>query len=77
MVLFPLTWKQIQTTVAMRRLKPELDTINEKFKDDAQAKGLATMELWRKHKISPSGAACPRSLNAHLVCALHDTANRR
>ena len=36
--LFPLSWKQIQTTIAMRRLKPEIDALNAKFKDDAQAK---------------------------------------
>ena len=26
--LFPLTWKQIQSTLAMRRLKPEIDALN-------------------------------------------------
>src|SRR5205814_2269788 len=36
-VLFPLTWKSIKSMVAMRRLKPEMDALNEKFKDDAQA----------------------------------------
>ena len=27
-VLFPLTWKSIKSTVAMRRLKPEIDALN-------------------------------------------------
>jgi len=35
-VLFPLTWKSIKATVGMRRLKPEVDALNEKFKDDAR-----------------------------------------
>jgi YidC/Oxa1 family membrane protein insertase len=57
--LFPLTWKQIQSTLAMRKLKPEIDALNEKFKDDAQAKNLAMMELWRKHKVNPLGGCVP------------------
>ena len=59
--LFPLTWKQIQSTIAMRKLKPEIDALNDKFKDDAQAKNLAMMELWRKHKVNPLGGWYPRS----------------
>jgi YidC/Oxa1 family membrane protein insertase len=57
--LFPLTWKQIKSTLAMRKLKPEIDVLNEKFKDDAQAKNLAMMELWRKHKVNPLGGCLP------------------
>jgi YidC/Oxa1 family membrane protein insertase len=58
-LLFPLTWKQIQSTLAMRKLKPDIDALNEKFKDDAQAKNLAMMELWRKHKVNPLGGCLP------------------
>ncbi|MDP9001163.1 MAG: membrane protein insertase YidC [Myxococcota bacterium] len=57
--LFPLTWKQIKSMIAMRKLKPEIDILNEKFKDDAQAKNLAMMELWRKHKVNPLGGCLP------------------
>lgn len=59
MFLFPLTWKQIKSMIAMRKLKPEIDVLNEKFKDDAQAKNLAMMELWRKHKVNPLGGCLP------------------
>jgi YidC/Oxa1 family membrane protein insertase len=71
--LFPLTWKQIQSMVAMRRLKPELDVINEKFKDDAQAKQLATMELWRKHKVNPLGGCLPSLVQMPIWFALYAT----
>jgi YidC/Oxa1 family membrane protein insertase len=54
-LLFPFTWKQIKSSIAMRKLKPEVDALNAKFKDDAQAKNLAMMELWRKHKVNPLG----------------------
>ncbi len=72
-VLFPLTWKQIQSAVAMRRLKPEIDALNAKFKDDAQAKNLAMMELWRKHKVNPLGGCLPALVQMPIWFALYAT----
>jgi YidC/Oxa1 family membrane protein insertase len=72
-VLFPLTWKQIQSTLAMRRLKPEIDLLNIRFKDDAQAKNLAMMELWRKHKVNPLGGCVPALVQMPIWFALYAT----
>ncbi len=72
-VLFPLTWKQIQSTVAMRRLKPEIDVLNAKFKDDAQAKNLAMMELYRKNKVNPLGGCVPALVQMPVWFALYAT----
>jgi YidC/Oxa1 family membrane protein insertase len=71
--VFPLTWKQIQSMVAMRRLKPEIDALNAKFKDDAQAKNLAMMELWRKHKVNPLGGCVPALVQMPIWFALYAT----
>ncbi len=71
--LFPLTWKQIQSTISMRRLKPEIDALNEKFKDDAQAKNLAMMELWRKNKVNPLGGCLPALVQMPIWFALYAT----
>ena len=71
--LFPLTWKQIQSTIAMRKLKPEIDLLNEKFKDDAQAKNLAMMELWRKHKVNPLGGCVPALVQMPVWFAMYAT----
>jgi YidC/Oxa1 family membrane protein insertase len=73
MALFPLTWKQIQSTIAMRRLKPEIDVLNDKFKDDAQAKNLAMMELWRKNKVNPLGGCLPALVQMPIWFALYAT----
>jgi YidC/Oxa1 family membrane protein insertase len=71
--LFPLTWKQIKSTIAMRKLKPEIDALNEKFKDDAQAKNLAMMELWRKHKVNPLGGCVPALVQMPVWFAMYAT----
>lgn len=57
-LLFPLSISQIKNSAAMRRLKPEMDAINEKYKDDAAQKGLALQELWRKNKVANPIAGC-------------------
>jgi YidC/Oxa1 family membrane protein insertase len=71
--VFPLTWKQIQSTIAMRKLKPEIDALNEKFKDDAQSKNIAMMELWKKHKVNPLGGCLPALVQMPIWFALYAT----
>jgi len=72
-LLFPLTLKSIKTTIAMRRLKPEVDALNEKFKDDAQAKNLAMMELWKKHGVNPFGGCLPQLVQMPVWFAMYTT----
>lgn len=71
LIMFPLTWKQIKSMVAMRRLKPEMDEINRKFKDDAQQKQVATMELYRKKKVNPFGGCLPVVVQMPVWWALY------
>lgn len=72
-LLFPLTYKSIKTTIAMRRLKPEVDALNAKFKDDAQAKNLAMMELWKKHGVNPFGGCLPQLVQMPVWFAMYTT----
>jgi YidC/Oxa1 family membrane protein insertase len=73
LILFPLTWKSIKTTIAMRKLKPEVDALNEKFKDDPQAKNLAMMELWKKHGVNPFGGCLPQLVQMPVWFAMYTT----
>ncbi len=57
-LLFPLSLTQIKSSMAMRKLKPEMDAINERYKDDAAQKGLAIQELWRKNKVTNPVLGC-------------------
>ncbi len=57
-LLFPLSITQIKSSYAMRKLKPYMDEINEKYKDDATQRGLATQELWRKKKVTNPMLGC-------------------
>lgn len=73
LLLFPLTFKSIKSTIAMRRLKPEIDALNVKFKDDAQAKNLAMMELWKKHGVNPLGGCLPQLIQMPVWFAMYTT----
>ena len=72
-ILFPLAIPSIRSMVKMRELKPEIDAINTKFKDDAQARGLAQMELWRKHKVNPLKGCLPQLASMPVWFALYTT----
>ncbi len=52
-LLLPLLMRSMKSMVMMQKLKPELDEINRKFGDNTEARGLAMMELYRKHGMSP------------------------
>lgn len=72
-LLFPLTLPSIKSMIKMRELKPEMDAMNEKFKDDPQGKGLAQMELWRKHKVNPLKGCLPQLASMPVWFALYTT----
>jgi YidC/Oxa1 family membrane protein insertase len=73
LLLFPLMWPGIKNMVRMRQLKPEMDALNEKFKDDARAKGMAQMELYRKHNINLFMGCLPTLLTMPVWFALYTT----
>lgn len=70
-LLFPVTNLSFKSMAKMRRLKPEIDRINELYKDDAEKKGAATMELWRKHKVNPAAGCLPMIVQLPVFWALY------
>jgi YidC/Oxa1 family membrane protein insertase len=73
LILFPLSIKQIRTTIAMRKLKPEMDALGARYSDDAQAKQLAMMELYRKHGVNPLGGCLPQLVQMPVWFAMYTT----
>jgi YidC/Oxa1 family membrane protein insertase len=72
-LLFPLALPGIKGMIKMRELKPEIDALNERYKDDAQQKGLAQMELWRKHNVNPLKGCLPQLASMPVWFALYTT----
>ena len=72
-MLYPLTEKSFQSMAKMRLLKPQMDEINERFKDDREQKGAAVMELYKKEKVSPFGGCLPSLLQMPIWFALYQS----
>ena len=66
----PLTYKSYESQVKMRALKPELEVINEKFKDDPMKKQQETMNLYTKSGANPMSGCLPAFLQMPLFFAL-------
>lgn len=71
LTLFPVTNLSFKSMAKMRRLKPEIDRITALYKDDAEKKGAATMELWRKHKVNPAAGCAPMIVQLPVFWALY------
>jgi YidC/Oxa1 family membrane protein insertase len=72
LAVFPLSISQFKNAAAMRKLKPEIDAITEKYKDDLAQRSLAQQELMRKHGVSNPIVGCiPMLLTMPVWWALY------
>lgn len=70
-ILFPVTWKNYMSSAKMRVLRPEIDKVNEKFKDkDPMKKQQATMDLYRKTGVNPMAGCLPALLQMPILYAM-------
>jgi YidC/Oxa1 family membrane protein insertase len=70
-LLFPIAYKSYLSSAKMRVLKPELDELNEKNKDeDPMKKQQATMALYKKAGVNPAAGCIPLLLQIPILFAL-------
>lgn len=70
-ILFPLTKVQYESMAKMRNLKPKIDELQARYKDDRQKMGPAMMELYRKEKVNPMGGCLPMLIQLPIFLALY------
>jgi YidC/Oxa1 family membrane protein insertase len=58
-LLFPLTIKQVKSMRAMQDLKPEMDRLRAKYKDNKQRQQEELMKLYQERKVNPLGGCLP------------------
>lgn len=73
LAVFPLQLPQLRTSVSMRRVKPQVDAINEQYKDDMMQKNLALQELYRREGIRPLIGCLPLMLQMPVWFALYQS----
>ncbi len=71
LLLLPIAYKTVLSSAKMKVLKPEIDEINEKFKnEDAVKKQQATMALYKQAGVNPMAGCIPVLLQMPILIAL-------
>ncbi|HPO05546.1 MAG TPA: YidC/Oxa1 family membrane protein insertase [Candidatus Gracilibacteria bacterium] len=68
-LLWP-NYKAFLNQKAMQKIQPELEKLKEKYKDEKEKLAQETMQIWKKHKVSPSGSCLPVLMQFPFLIAL-------
>lgn len=71
LLISPLTYKSYVSQAKMKVLKPELDELKAKFKDDQQRFSMEQMKLFRTAGVSPLGGCVPMVLQIPIFFSLY------
>lgn len=68
---YKLSAISFRSMAAMRHLQPQINALKERFGDDRQKLGQATMELYKKEKVNPMGGCLPMIVQIPVFIALY------
>lgn len=71
----PLIYTSYLSGAKMKALRPELDQLKQKFKDDQQAFSMEQMKLFRSAGVNPLGGCIPALLQIPIFFALYSFFN--
>ena len=71
LITSPILYKSYLSGAKMKVLKPEVDALKEKHKDDQQAFGMEQMKLWRSAGVNPLGGCLPALLQIPIFMSLY------
>jgi len=70
-VTLPLSLKSNRSMAKMKALQPEMKALQERFKDDREKLGIATMELYKREKVNPASGCVPIFIQIPIFFALY------
>ena len=70
-ILLPLTWKQQKSTTKMQAIQPELNKIQEKYKNDKEKLNTEMMKLYQDNNINPLGGCLPLLIQLPIIFILY------
>jgi len=71
LALYPLTYRMLYSQSKMQALKPEIQKIKDRFKEDSQKIQMETMKLYREFGANPLGSCLPMVLQLPIWFALY------
>lgn len=67
----PILYRSYLSGAKMKVLKPEIDELRAKYKDDQQAFSMEQMKLWKSAGVSPMGGCLPALLQIPIFMSLY------
>ncbi len=71
LIFYKLSETSYRSMARMRKLSPKLQALKEKYGNDRQKMGTATMELYKKEKVNPLGGCFPILIQIPVFIALY------
>ena len=75
LLISPLTYQSYLSGAKMKLLKPEIEVLKTKYKDDKQAFGMEQMKLFKSAGVNPLGGCIPALFQIPIFFALYDFFN--
>jgi len=72
-ILFIPNQRAIKSQEAMKVIQPKIKALQEQYKDNQQMLAMKTMELYRKHQVSPLSSCLPILLQMPILFGLYYT----
>ena len=76
LIMSPLAIKQQKSMTKMQRVKPLLEHIQAKYKDDPNRLNQETMKLYKEQGINPAGGCLPLLIQFPILIGLYQVINR-
>jgi len=70
-ITLPFTYKSMVSAAKMKVLKPEIDELKEKYKDDQGRFGQEQLKLFRQAGVNPLGGCLPLLLQLPILVAMY------
>ncbi len=70
-LVWPLMATQLKSAKKMADLKPHMDELKKKHKDDKQALAKAQMDLYKEHGVNPAGGCLPLLIQIPPMIAIY------
>jgi len=72
LILYPLMHAQLKSAKKMTALKPHMDALNAKHKNDKQALQQAQLALYKEHGVNPAAGCLPMLVQFPVLIALYN-----
>ena len=70
-ILYPFSIKALKSQKALQEIEPKIKALQQQYKDNKQEQAKATMELYKKEKVSPFSSCLPLLVQFPFLIALY------